>query len=196
MAGNEAGSRNAVTHGLTAIKTSIVVEGKEDSQAYEALHRDLREEYRPALIPEHWAVQQLGDAMWMVIRCKRAQVAAIEDAMRTGGRDISVVDVLRKAFGEKSKDPAVELGEIASGVAKLITLVTTFMDDMRGAAEEGAAFWAWVRQTAALLEAGVPGVALLVNAHDETITKPGALEIRRRQARVAGAGDQAQGAGG
>jgi len=45
--------------------------------------------------------------MWMVIRCKRAQVAAIGTPCAPGRRDISVVDVLRKAFGEKSKDPAV-----------------------------------------------------------------------------------------
>src|SRR5688572_29995042 len=61
--GKEMISSNAVTHGMTALKTSILVTGKEDAAAYDALHARLEEDYRPQSTVAQWAVRELANAL-------------------------------------------------------------------------------------------------------------------------------------
>jgi hypothetical protein len=176
-AGKQASSRNAVTHGLTAITTSIVIQSKEDADAYEDLQRGVIEEYQPESLMEQWMVRQLGNAMWSVIRANRAQLAAIKEAMRSGGDAVPADDPFRKLLGEKPRDPMAEQRRTSAGVEKLITFVTTVMEDLEALAPEDATFWTQVREAATLLSRGVHGLDSLINANEHTLTKDVVLEI-------------------
>src|SRR5439155_12367935 len=61
--GKTTSSRNAVTHGTTAFKTSILVEG-EDAVAYEELHEALRRQHAPRDVIGGFAVRELANALW------------------------------------------------------------------------------------------------------------------------------------
>jgi hypothetical protein len=173
-AGKEASSRNAVTHGLTAIKTSIVVQGKEDAEAYEDLQRLALEEYRPRVLTEEWGVRQLGNAMWSVLRGNRAQVAAIKEAMRTGGREPRANDLVKAVFGEKPRDDWRRTG---SGVSAAAEALATFISEAQASRYSDAEFWRWVRETATELKALAPRLARLVEANDQAITQTAALSV-------------------
>ena len=172
--GREASSRNAVTHGLTAIKTSIVVQGKEDAEAYEDLQRGVLEEYQPVLLMDQWMVRQLGNAMWSVIRANRAQVAAIKQAMRTGGRELRADDLVKAVFGEQPKD---DPRRTSSGVEAAADVLATFISEAQASMYDDAAFWRWVRDTATELKPLAPRLARLVDANDQAMTQAAALRI-------------------
>lgn len=73
--GKASSSKNALRHGLTAVR--IVLDG-EDAALYEALRRDLIEDFRPETALQMSLVQQLSGLLW---RLRRA--AAYEPALLT-----------------------------------------------------------------------------------------------------------------
>lgn len=71
--GKSISSRNAVRHGLTSLR--VVVEG-EDAALYEAMRRELVDEFQPATVLQASLVEQLAGIVW---RLRRA--AAYEPAL-------------------------------------------------------------------------------------------------------------------
>jgi hypothetical protein len=82
-------ARNALKHGLTAIKHLVL--GDEDESALEALTRSLLDEIGPTSAVEARLVQRLAAAFWKGERAERLEVALLDAAPRmrppeVGGR--------------------------------------------------------------------------------------------------------------
>ena len=68
----EANRTNALTHGLTA--RQLILPG-EDPDAFAELRDALSREFRPATAREEVLTQELAEAHWRLLRCRRQEVA-------------------------------------------------------------------------------------------------------------------------
>jgi hypothetical protein len=75
-AGKRNSSKNALTHGLSALE-AVVFPGEED--AYQALRDSLIEEHKPNTSTEHALVESIIHAVWTLHRCRRAEVVCFDD---------------------------------------------------------------------------------------------------------------------
>jgi hypothetical protein len=75
-AGKQTSRRNALTHGLTALKVGLPIP-KEEAIAYQALEQAVLRQYPPLDPIGEWAVRQLIEAFWRSRRIDQAEATLI-----------------------------------------------------------------------------------------------------------------------
>jgi hypothetical protein len=161
--GKATSSRNALTHGMTAFKTSILVWG-EDAVAYDELREALRLQYPPLDAIGDWAVRELANALWRQGRINLAEAASIlyeRDWISGFSSVLSHSGVPRSAQPKSWADCL----HTAAGVEVLRDAIVASLDDIPSGIEDtDAGFWESFRVAAADFAPALPEFTHLVNA--------------------------------
>ena len=100
-AGKLASSRNSLRHGCTSKQN--VIPG-EDPAEYEALRRELHNDFKPGSLTEATLVDQLAQYTWRLQRCRRAETAMFEKLLQFSDSDLAVANAI--------SDPEAQLDKI------------------------------------------------------------------------------------
>jgi hypothetical protein len=155
---------NALTHGMTAFETSILVAG-EDPAAYEELHQALRRQHPPRDPVGDYAVRELANALWRATR----RINLAEAALIMRGRacssfaDRMIGGLPAPLPGEQG--PHAHLLRTAAGVAKVLEWVAITVEDFpSNISETDEQYWERFRHNAQALAGVVPEFAKFVQA--------------------------------
>jgi len=163
--------QNAVSHGMTAFATSILVAG-EDPAAYEELHEAIRRQHPPLDPVGDYAVRELANALWRTSRRINLAEAALIMKQRqpSAFADQMIGGLTAPLPGEQG--PHAHLLRTAAGVGEVLEWVAGTVEELPSSANEvGEQYWELFRSTAEALAGVVPELAKFIQAEpgDETL---------------------------
>src|SRR5262245_39636808 len=132
--GKATSSRNGVTHGMTAFKTSTLVKG-EDPAAYEELYQALGRQYPPLGPIGEYAVVELRNALWRSSqRINLAEASLIMKERERVATDQMMDGLTAARPAEHEPDP--HQLDTAAGVAEVLQWVAMTVEDFPSSMNE------------------------------------------------------------
>ena len=128
--GKQASRFNAVRHGLRA--KEVIIPGQEDPAEFDAILRELCEDWEPEGHTERHLIEQVGLAEWRLRRVHRAELGEIrtQTASRMASKASEVENEIKQAFQRDPERLPHILAKSTTGIAYLREAVEDAFDEL------------------------------------------------------------------
>ena len=131
--GRRASRKNALKHGLRA--KEVIIPGLEDPKDFEAMMKELYEDWKPEGHTEHRLVEQIGVDGWRLRRVHRAELGAVRTQLATAMKSSSAEAQIEEAVESLDGSLPDILQQSTLGVSYLRSAVEQALNELES---EGA----------------------------------------------------------